>query len=105
MMRDRASHVYIMTNTDRILYIGVTADLEKRVWQHKQMQIPGFTQADKLAQLVYTEEFGDIRTAIEREKQLKGWRRAKKIRLIRNSNPTWLDLAENWYSDSKPVKS
>ena len=97
-MRDRASHVYMMTNLDRTLYIGVTSDLERRVWQHKQLEIPGFTQANKLTQLVYTEEFGDIRTAIEREKQLKGWRRAKKIRLIRNSNPTWRDLAENWYS-------
>ena len=100
-MRDRASHVYMMTNADRILYIGVTSNIERRVWQHKQLQIPGFTQQNKLTQLVYLEEFGDIRTAIEREKQLKGWRRAKKIRLIRTSNPTWRDLADEWYSVRK----
>jgi putative endonuclease len=101
-MRDHASHVYMMTNVERILYIGVTSNIEKRVWQHKQLQIPGFTQQNKLTQLVYIEEFGDIRTAIEREKQLKGWRRAKKIRLIRNSNPTWSDLSGDWYSVRKP---
>jgi putative endonuclease len=100
-MRDRASHVYMMTNVERVLYIGVTSNIEMRVWQHKQLQIPGFTHQNKLTQLVYIEEFGDIRTAIEREKQLKGWRRAKKIRLIRNSNPTWRDLAHEWYSVRK----
>ena len=90
----------MMTNSDRVLYIGVTSDLERRVWQHKQLQIPGFTKANKLTQLVYTEEFGDIRIAIEREKQMKGWLRPKKIRLIRNSNLTWRDLAESWYTSS-----
>jgi putative endonuclease len=86
----------MMANAEKKLYVGVTSDLQKRVWQHKQLKIPGFTRANKLTQLVYAEEFGDIRDAIAREKQLKGWLRAKKIRLIRNSNPTWRDLSDDW---------
>ncbi len=104
-MRDRASHVYMMTNAGRKLYVGVTSDIEKRVWQHKQLQIPGYTQQNKLTQLVYIEEFGDIRTAIEREKQIKGWLRSKKIKLIRDTNPSWTDLAANWYTDLKLLTS
>jgi len=104
-MRDRASHIYMMTNAQRKLYVGVTSNIEKRVWQHKQLEIPGYTQQNKLTQLVYIEEFGDIRVAIAREKQLKGWLRAKKIKLIRDTNPTWADLAANWYSAPKPLTS
>ena len=104
-MRDRASHVYMMTNAERKLYVGVTSNIEKRVWQHKQLEIPGYTQQNKLTQLVYIEEFGDIRVAIAREKQLKGWLRAKKIKLIRDTNPTWADLAANWYSARKNLTS
>lgn len=104
-MRDRASHVYMMTNAERKLYVGVTSNIEKRVWQHKQLQISGYTQQNKLTELVYIEEFGDIRTAIAREKQLKGWLRAKKLKLIRDTNPTWSDLAEHWYSAPPPLTS
>jgi putative endonuclease len=95
----------MMTNAERKLYVGVTSNIDKRVWQHKQLEIPGYTKQNKLTQLVYIEEFGDIRVAIAREKQLKGWLRAKKIKLIRDTNPTWADLAANSYSARKTLTS
>jgi putative endonuclease len=85
--------VYIMTNKSRTLYIGVTNDLSMRVEQHKSKAIPGFTSKYYLDRLVFFEEFDDIRTAIEREKQIKGWLRRKKIALIEASNPRWEDLS------------
>ena len=95
-MRDRPCYVYMMANAGRMIYIGVTSDLEKRVWQHKYKEHPGFTQKYNLSRLVYYEEFGDIRPAIQREKQLKGWLRSRKVALIRKLNPEWRDLAEDW---------
>ncbi len=88
--------VYIMTNHSRTLYIGVTNNLERRVSQHKQGEIEGFTKRYNIRRLVYFEESSDVRVAIEREKQLKGWLRQKKIDLIESSNPGWKDLSEDW---------
>jgi putative endonuclease len=85
--------VYIMTNKSRTLYTGVTNDLSLRVEQHKSKAIPGFASKYHLDRLVFFEEFNDIRTAIEREKQVKGWLRKKKIALIEQSNPYWEDLS------------
>jgi putative endonuclease len=76
-----------------VLYIGVTNDLTRRVQEHKQSLIPGFTQQYRVTRLVYFEEFDDIRDAIAREKQLKGWLRARKLKLIEARNPTWDDLS------------
>lgn len=74
------------------LYIGMTSSLKNRVYQHKQSLIPGFTQKYKIHTLVYFEEYSNIRDAIVREKQLKKWNRAWKIRLIEKINPEWKDL-------------
>jgi|SRR5580698_2912229 putative endonuclease len=95
-MRDRPSFVYMMANAARMIYIGVTSDLEKRVCQHKNKEHAGFTQKYNLSRLVYCEEFGDIRAAIQREKELKGWIRSRKVELIRKLNPEWRDLAEDF---------
>ena len=89
-------HVYIMSNISRMLYVGVTGDLERRVFQHKAKEIDGFTKKYNIHRLVYFEAFGDIRDAIAREKQIKGWLRAKKVALIESANPEWKDLAPEW---------
>jgi len=85
--------VYIVTNKPNgTLYIGVTSDLHGRIWEHKNGVYQGFTKQYKINQLVYQEFFHDIEAAIAREKQLKGWTRAKKIALIEKMNPGWEDL-------------
>jgi putative endonuclease len=96
-------YVYIMTNKRRTLYIGVTSDLERRVYQHKRKLLPGFTVKYNLDRLVYYETSGDIRAAIQREKQLKGWLRAKKVALIVATNPAWRDLSDGWYGKSRQI--
>jgi putative endonuclease len=85
--------VYILSSHSRCLYIGVTSDLHGRVWEHKNGVLEAFTKKYKISQLVYYEFFHDIESAIAREKQLKGWSRAKKIALIEKRNPSWEDLA------------
>lgn len=89
--------VYIMTNRSGTLYIGVTNDLLRRVHDHKAKQIEGFTKKYNVTKLVYYETGADIREAIAREKQLKGWRRSKKLALINSSNPNWDDLSDGWF--------
>jgi len=89
----RVSYVYIMANRARTLYIGVTNDIARRVNEHKSKLNPGFTARYNIMKLVYVESFSDIRDAIAREKQLKGWRRNKKVSLIESTNPEWVDLA------------
>jgi putative endonuclease len=89
-------YVYILTNEARTLYIGVTNDLERRLYEHKNKLIEGFTKKYNLTKLVYYETTTDIRDAIAREKQLKGWLRIKKITLIEESNPGWDDLSLSW---------
>jgi len=92
----RQYFVYIMTNKSGTLYTGVTNNLERRVFEHKNSLIKGFTKKYKIDTLVYYEETNDIQEAIGREKQIKGWLRAKKIALIESINPTWQDLSEDW---------
>ena len=85
--------VYIMTNRPRgVLYTGVTNDLVRRVWEHREGAIPGFSRKYNLKTLVWYQAFGDIDLAIQREKRIKRWRRAWKIELIEGMNPGWLDL-------------
>ena len=91
-------YVYIMTNHSRTLYVGMTNDLRRRVWQHKQKLIEGFTRRYNITRLIYYEETLDVRAAIAREKQIKGWLRKKKIALVESVNPGWKDLSEGWYS-------
>jgi putative endonuclease len=94
--------VYIMTNTYRNLYTDVTNDLVRRVYEHKNKIIPGFTSHYNISELVYFEETSDVQTALAREKEIKGWRRAKKTRLIDSINPKWLDLSAAWFKDEIP---
>ena len=81
-----------MASQTRTLYVGVTNDLQKRVYQHKTGAVEGFTHHYKLTSLVYFEESTDVKAAIEREKQLKGWLRSRKVSLIESTNPHWNDL-------------
>jgi len=86
--------VYIMTNKSGTLYTGVTNNLERRVFEHKNHLIEGFTRKYKITKLLYFEETNDVTTALNREKQIKGWNRDKKVALIESTNPDWNDLSE-----------
>src|SRR5271165_677562 len=96
--------VYIMTNRPRshVLYTGITGSLSRRVFEHKNKLVPGFTSRYNLTRLVYYECFVYPDAAINREKEIKGWRRSKKICLIESMNPHWHDLAESWADVYKP---
>ena len=83
-----------MASRSRVLYIGVTNDLQRRLDEHKSGQVDGFTKRYRVTRLVYNELFLNIEDAIAREKQLKGWRRSRKVELIERRNPLWQDLAE-----------
>ena len=89
-------YVYTMANASRMLYTGVTNDLARRVAEHKQGLIPGYTSRYNIKVLVHYEVTTSIETAIAREKQIKGWLRAKKVELIESANPTCRDLSEDW---------
>ena len=99
-MNSKQYYVYIMTNAAKtVTYIGVTNDLIKRVWQHKNNLVEGFTKRYSIHFLVHFEETNDVYAAITREKEIKGWRRSKKIALINEFNPTWSDLYENIFGN------
>lgn len=90
--------VYIMTNrSNGVLYTGISNDLNRRVYEHKQKLVAGFTKRCNLMKLVYFEETSDVKVAIEREKQIKGWLRKKKDALIESANPSWIDLSDGWF--------
>ena len=91
-------YVYMMTNKSRTLYTGVTNNLLRRVYEHKNKLIKGFTSKYNIQYLVYYEMTSSIDSAIAREKQIKGWLRTKKIALIESTNPKWKDLSEEWFS-------
>ena len=96
--RERRSYcVYIMGSLSGTLYVGFTGNLHKRVFQHKFHQMEGFTNKYGVERLLYRASYDDVHKAIAREKQLKGWSRARKIALIELRNPHWLDLAKEWY--------
>jgi putative endonuclease len=88
--------VYIMTNRTRTLYVGMTNDLQRRMYEHANHLLPGFTSRYAIDRLVYAEETSDVAAAIEREKEVKGWRRSKKVALIESVNPKWRDLSLDW---------
>ncbi len=96
MSKMKNYYVYIMSNKSRTLYIGVTSNLEKRVYQHKHKLIDGFTEKYNLTRLVYFETTTDITSAIRREKQLKNWHRQWKVNLIESVNKNWHDLSDDW---------
>ena len=95
-MRDRTYFVYIMTSPSRTLYTGVTNNLERRVFEHKEKKPGSFTTRYKVISLAYYEEFADINEAISREKEIKIMLRSRKIELIESMNPQWRDLSEEW---------
>jgi putative endonuclease len=97
----RKGFVYILSSDTRTLYIGVTSNLERRIIEHREKLVPGFTHQYDITRLVYYEEFEDIRLAIAREKQLKGWRRNRKLDLITAVNPLWKDLAADGNFDDE----
>ena len=92
-MRARSYFVYILASHSRTLYIGVTRNLAHRLHQHRYGSVPGFSSRYRTSRLVYFEDTESIHAAIAREKELKGWRREKKIRLIESVNAGWLDLS------------
>ena len=88
--------VYIASSLSRTLYTGVTNDLERRMREHKLGLVSGFTSEYRVTRLVYYESFAEIEAAITREKEIKSWRREKKLRLIESRNPGWADLSDSW---------
>ena len=92
----REYYVYIMSSDSGVLYTGVTSDLERRAYEHKTKALPGFTSRYKVRMLVYFEVTDDVAVAIAREKQIKGWLRSKKVKLINSMNPGWKDLSAEW---------
>ncbi len=89
--------VYMLTNwDDSVLYIGVTNNLERRLYEHRNGLADGFTKKYNVHKLVYVEQTNDVYSAISREKQLKNWRREKKNHLVATMNPQWKDLSEGW---------
>lgn len=103
MYEQRTYYVYILTSKrNGTLYTGVTNDLERRMYEHKEKIVPGFTKRYNVTLLVYYEMHEDITTAIEREKQLKKWNRVWKLRLIEKYNPQWIDLHNNREIKSLP---
>ncbi|MGH9328180.1 MAG: GIY-YIG nuclease family protein [Terriglobia bacterium] len=97
----RTFYVYIMASKFRTLYVGITNNLERRALEHKRQLIPGFTSQYHINRLVYFETCCDVRAAIQREKQMKGWLRARKVALIIAHNPTWRDLSQGWFCEEK----
>ncbi len=90
-------YVYIMTNRSKTLYTGVTNDLMRRVYEHKNKMVEGFTKKYNITKLVYYEVTNNVQIAIAREKLIKGWLRRKKIALIESINREWKDLSEGWF--------
>jgi len=90
-------YVYILTNrSNKVMYIGVTNELERRLYEHKNQMVDGYAKDYNVQKLVYFESVPDVRAAIAREKQIKGWPRAKKNALVEGLNPEWRDLSEDW---------
>jgi putative endonuclease len=86
-----------MASKSHVLYVGLTNDLQRRVEQHKQKLVEGFTARYNITRLVYYEVTNDVHVALAREKEIKGWRRSKKVALIESVNPTWRDLSDDWH--------
>ncbi len=95
-MKEYNFYVYILASKSGTLYIGITNNLERRISEHKQKLIEGFTKKYECNKLIYYEYFTDVNTAIDREKQLKKWNRKKKEDLIKTINPKWEDLSKDW---------
>jgi putative endonuclease len=104
-MAERSFYVYLLASKSRRLYVGVTNNLERRLFEHKSKQLAGFTKQYNIDRLVYFEQTTDILSAITREKQIKSWNRSKKINLVEAGNPTWEDLSAEWYKADSSLRS
>ena len=91
-------YIYIISNRSRMLYVGLTVNIDEKVYQHKTGTVEVFTGRDKLAALVHVESYEDINSATARQKQLNSWHRDKQIQLIEEKNPDWQDLSGGWYN-------
>lgn len=96
-MKDKTFYIYIMVSKSGTLYVGMTNNIKRRVFEHKNHLVPGFTDKYSIDRLLYFETFAKPASAINREKQIKAWRREKKVKLIDSQNPAWNDLSEGWY--------
>ncbi len=104
-MGPRDYYVYLLTNRSGTLYTGVTNDIQRRMYEHKNKLVEGFTKRYNIDMLVYYEVTSDIGEALTREKQIKAWRRSKRIALIESVNPQWRDLSDGWFSPAPPDSS
>ena len=103
--RMRSYFVYILASRSRTLNVGVTGDLTRRLFEHNTHAVPGFSARYRIDRLVHFEETSDVYVALTREKQIKSWARAKKVRLIESANPTWQDLSADWYDAAQADSS
>ena len=101
-MREHNYYVYIVASRSRVLYIGITNNLVRRVSEHRMGEHPGFTSKYRCHRLVWFESYVTVTLAIDREKQLKSWSRIKKVMLIEQENPTWADLSLEWQETAGP---
>jgi putative endonuclease len=97
--------IYILASASRNLYIGVTNNLQRRLAEHREGLVPGFTSRYRVFRLVHCKLFNNIRVAIAREKEIKAWRREKKIWLIERQNRTWQDLSAEWFANGQKQKA
>ncbi len=97
MSISKTFYVYIMASNTGTLYVGMTDNIQRRVYEHKHHLIPGFSDKYNIERLLYFETINDPASAINREKQIKAWRREKKVALIDSVNPQWNDLSQDWY--------
>jgi putative endonuclease len=104
-MSERTFYVYLLASKSRRLYVGVTNNLERRLFEHKSKLVDGFTKQYNIDRLVYFEQTTDVLSAIAREKQIKGWSRSKKICLVEAGNRSWEDLSAEWYKADSSLRS
>jgi len=97
MLTDKTFYLYIMASKTGTLYVGMTNNIKRRVYEHKYHLTPGFTDKYRVERLLYVETINDPVSAIKREKQIKAWRREKKVSLIDSINPQWNDMSQDWY--------
>ena len=96
-MTEKAYYVYLLANwNNKVMYVGISNNLERRIYEHKEKVVKGFTEKYNVNKLVYFEQTSDIVEALNREKEIKKWRREKKNRLVVNTNPLWRDLSEDF---------
>ena len=95
---EKSYYVYLITNqNNKVLYTGITSNLERRIFEHKNKLVKGFTEKYNVNKLVYFEQTSDVYSALNREKEIKGWLRIKKNELVESKNAAWNDLSDDWY--------